>query len=199
MKSSSRSNPCPICLRNTDDKCRWNSESILCYSGDKFRPGNNLKRGDKVKALGSDWILISFNAGFSGASYLFVLDDGRFKKLSPEERSRFNRSKIATSRRAIFAFREIEQRFFLFFAPKDFTVMNSEELIYAEKFSAALIQSCEKLDDYMSLNRTSLRPLGAMKLRLKQMRELLKALQGDLLHFRQEFLGESVQPPSSGR
>jgi hypothetical protein len=198
MKSSSKKSPCPICGRDSDDKCRWNDESILCYSGDRFGPGNSLKKGDKIQALGNSWLLIGYDAGFSGSSYLFVIDDGRYKRLSPIEKSQLNRKKVALARKAITAFREIESEFFFFLAPKDFLSLPPEELDYIEFFTSRLIELCKNLDDFLSLNRITLKPLGAIRGRLKHMHCLLKALQGDVLHFRQEFLGEAIVPPSRG-
>lgn len=198
MKASSKKSPCPICGRYTDDKCRSNDESILCYSGDKFGPSANLRKGDSIQALGKTWILISYNAGFSATSYLFVIDDGRYKKLSPQEKSQLNRKKVALARKAILAFREIENNFFLFLAPRDLFSLAPEEINYVEAFGNKLIELCENLEDFLSLNRIHIKQLGAVRGRLHQMRELLKGLQGDLGHFKQQFLGEPIHPPSRG-
>lgn len=198
MKASSKKSPCPVCGRHTDDKCRFNDESILCYSGDKFGPSSNLRKGDSIQAFGKAWILISYNAGFSATSYLFVIDDGRYKKLSPQEKSQLNRKKVALARKAILAFREIEDNFFLFLAPRDLFSLAPDEIDYIEAFSSKLIELCENLEDFLSLNRIHIKQLGAIRGRLQQMRGLLKRLQGDLGHFREQFLGEVVQAPSRG-
>jgi hypothetical protein len=195
MKASSKKNPCPVCGRDADDKCRSNDESILCYSGDRFGPSANLRKGDSIQALGKTWILISYNAGFSAASYLFVIDDGRYKKLSPQEKSQLNRKKVALARKAIFAFREIEDNFFLFLAPQDLFSLAPDKLDYIEAFNNKLIESCENLEDFFSLNRIHIKQLKAIRGRLGQMRGLLRRLQGDLRHFRAEFLGETAEPP----
>jgi hypothetical protein len=195
MRASSKKNPCAICGRDADDKCRSNDESILCYSGDKFGPSANLRKGDTVKALGKSWILISYNAGFSASSYLFVIDDGRYKKLSPAEKSQLNRKKVALAKKAILAFREIEDKFFFFLAPRNLLLLPPSELDYIEAFNNKLIESCENLEDFFSLNRIHIKQLRAIRGRLEQMRSLLKRFQGDLRHFRAEFLGETAEPP----
>jgi hypothetical protein len=198
MKASSKKSPCPICGRHIDSKCRWNEESILCYSGDSFGPSHSLKKGDSIQALGKTWILISYNAGFSATSYLFVIDDGRYKKLSPQEKSQLNRKKVALARKAILAFRKIEDNFFLFLAPRDLLSLAPDEIDCVEAFGNKLIELCENLEDFLSLNRIHIKQLGAIRGRLQQMRGLLKGLQGDLEHFRRQFLGEPVQAPSQG-
>jgi hypothetical protein len=198
MKASSKKSPCPVCGRYTDDKCRSNDESILCYSGDKFGPSANLRKGDSIQALGKTWILISYNAGFSATSYLFVIDDGRYKKLSPQEKSQLNRKKVALARKAILAFRGIEDNFFLLLAPRDLFSLAPDEIDYVEAFGNKLIELCENLEDFLSLNRIHIKQLGAIRGRLHQMRELLKGVQGDLGHFRRQFLGEPVQAHSRG-
>lgn len=198
MKASSKKSPCPVCGRHTDDKCRFNDESILCYSGDKFGPSGNLRKGDSIQAFGKAWILISYNAGFSATSYLFVIDDGRYKKLSPQEKSQLNRKKVALARKAILAFREIEDNFFLFLAPRDLLSLAPDEIDYVETFGNKLIELCENLEDFLSLNRIHIKQLGAIRSRLRQMRGLLERLRGDLGHFRRQFLGESVQACSRG-
>ena len=163
-----------------------------------FGPSANLRKGDSIQALGKTWILISYNAGFSATSYLFVIDDGRYKKLSPQEKSQLNRKKVALARKAIFAFREIENSFFLFLAPRDLLSLAPDEIDYVEAFGNKLIELCENLEDFLSLNRIHIKQLGAIRGRLHQMRELLKGVQGDLEHFRRQFLGEPTQVPSWG-
>lgn len=198
MKASSKKSPCPVCRRDTDDKCRWNSESILCYSGDKFGPSKNLKKGDKIRISGEEWILISYSAGFSAASYLFVLDDGRYRRLSPQQKSDLNRKKVVLAKKAILAFREIEDKFFAFLAPRDFTYLSSEEINNIEALNDSLIQLCDNLNDFLSLNRISIKQLTAIRKRLGQMHELLQSTKLDILFFRRELLGELLPSDVSG-
>jgi hypothetical protein len=66
--SSSRRHPCPLCGRNTDDKCRWNDNVILCHQGDRFGPPSGLKLGDVLSIEGRRWAVCSFSGGFSGAA-----------------------------------------------------------------------------------------------------------------------------------
>lgn len=87
MNHSSRNTPCPICHRNTDDKCRWNDEFILCYDGDSFAPPQHLRVGDKVKIGAETFALCSTLSGFAGNSHCFALvDDFNYRFLKYEDK-----------------------------------------------------------------------------------------------------------------
>lgn len=87
MNHSSRNTPCPICQRNTDDKCRWNDEFILCYDGDSFAPPQHLRIGDKIKVNAETFALCSTLSGFAGSSHCFALvDDFNYRFLKYEDK-----------------------------------------------------------------------------------------------------------------
>lgn len=87
MNHSSRNTPCPICRRNTDDKCRWNDEFILCYDGDSFAPPQHLRVGDKIKVNAETFALCSTLSGFAGSSHCFALvDDFNYRFLKYEDK-----------------------------------------------------------------------------------------------------------------
>jgi len=87
MNHSSRNAPCPICNRNTDDKCRWNDEFILCYDGDSFAPPQHLRIGDKIKVNTETFALCSTLSGFAGSSHCFALvDDFNYRFLKYEDK-----------------------------------------------------------------------------------------------------------------
>ena len=72
MYHSSRKNPCPVCARDTDDKCRWSDEFILCYQGSRFHPPD-YRLGEVVHL--PDWpemACTSLSAGFSGQHLLLT-------------------------------------------------------------------------------------------------------------------------------
>jgi hypothetical protein len=88
MKHSSRREPCPVCSRNKDDKCRWNDEMIFCYDGTSFAPPQHLKIGDKVKVGSNVYALFSHQCGFANNSFGFALiDDFDYRFLPYEEES----------------------------------------------------------------------------------------------------------------
>lgn len=98
MQHSSRKNPCPVCFRTKDDKCRISATRIFCYVGDSFSPPSSLRLGDLIKINGEQWKLISCNAGFSQNSYAFALAkeiDYRF--LSAEDKRQFRRNCIRST------------------------------------------------------------------------------------------------------
>ncbi|MGA0163949.1 MAG: hypothetical protein ACO3LE_06810 [Bdellovibrionota bacterium] len=87
MNHSSRNTPCPICQRNTDDKCRWSDEFILCYDGDSFAPPRHLRVGDRIKVNAETFALCSTLSGFAGSSHCFALvDDFNYRFLKYEDK-----------------------------------------------------------------------------------------------------------------
>ena len=99
MKHSSRRNCCPICGRNTDDKCRWNDEVIFCYDGTSFAPPQYLKLGDKVKVGLDSYALFSQACGFANNSYGFALvDDFDYRFLRYEDKRAFRKKCVSITR-----------------------------------------------------------------------------------------------------
>lgn len=97
MNHSSRNSPCPVCDRNVDDKCRWNSEFVLCYNGDSFAPPEFLRIGDKIKIDNKPFALCSTTSGFAGNSYLFALvDEIEYRFLKYEGKREFRKECVAT-------------------------------------------------------------------------------------------------------
>jgi hypothetical protein len=99
MKHSSRREPCPICGRNTDDKCRWNDEMIFCYDGTSFAPPQHFKLGDKVKVGLDSYALFSQACVFAGNSYGFALvDDFDYRFLRYEDKRAFRKKCVDITR-----------------------------------------------------------------------------------------------------
>jgi hypothetical protein len=69
--SSSKSNPCPVCGRDADSKCRRRDDQIHCYRGSRFGPPENLSRGGVLHVDGADWYLAEPSGGFSGNHAVF--------------------------------------------------------------------------------------------------------------------------------
>lgn len=96
MNHSSRNSPCPVCDRNTDDKCRWNSEFVLCYNGDSFAPPEFLRVGDKIRIDNKPFALCSTTSGFAGSSYLFALvDEVEYRFLKYDRKRDFRKECVA--------------------------------------------------------------------------------------------------------
>lgn len=96
--SSGGPNRCPVCGRDTDDKCRRTADGsqIHCWVGDTFAPSPDLNVGDTIHLDGRIYALASKNAGFSGNSYLFVLHRER----TPRPRAQTNRHQAEQRRQA---------------------------------------------------------------------------------------------------
>lgn len=96
MNHSSRNSPCPVCDRNTDDKCRWSDEFVLCYNGDSFAPPEFLRIGDKIRIDNKPFALCSTNSGFASNSYCFALvDEVEYRFLKYDKRREFRRECVA--------------------------------------------------------------------------------------------------------
>ena len=91
LQQSSRRQPCPVCGRNVDGDCRFSDELILCHSGTRFHPPQNLRPGDVIGISGVRWALIRTDAGFDGAAHEFRPDRGGREKGVPRGRRRQQR------------------------------------------------------------------------------------------------------------
>ena len=73
MQHSSRAQPCPVCSRDRDDKCRWSEDRLFCFVGETFAPPANLEPGEVITGGdGIHWAFVKNGAGFANASALFV-------------------------------------------------------------------------------------------------------------------------------
>jgi len=93
-QSSGRRQPCPICSRNTDDKCRWRDDLISCHQGDTFSPPAGLRVGDTVTVQGTRWAVVKLDAGFSGQAVMFRPHVDRHS-FTPAERRKEQRVQAA--------------------------------------------------------------------------------------------------------
>ena len=73
MNHSGKNDPCPICGRDTDDKCRWNDNFYFCYHGSIFGPPD-VPPGGTIEANGLSLACLTQQGGFAGASAVFALD-----------------------------------------------------------------------------------------------------------------------------
>lgn len=87
---SSKRNPCPLCGRDTDDKCRRSDGSIHCYRGERFSPPADLRLGEVLEIEGGRWAVTALAGGFSGAHVVLRPDRGReqFRPVQREARRR---------------------------------------------------------------------------------------------------------------
>lgn len=147
MEHSSKNAPCPICERSKDDKCRFNENMIFCYCGDDFRPPSTLEQGDKILALGAYWRLVSFEAGFSDNSYLFIRcnESDLSESLSPLRARRKQRSGEDRLIPWQSEFNQTRRLLHRALAVQEFELLTTERLSYAKDVTEEALDACENL------------------------------------------------------
>lgn len=158
MKHSSRKDPCPVCGRDTDDKCRWNDFNIFCYCGDSFHPPTALRLGEFVQAFGQNWKLVKYDGGFSGGSYIFVIaaNDQTPRRYTKEEREQYRKQIdfIAhKSKRLLFHLRKLVQKSY---GLQPFSTMDLEQLRSANDLLKQTLDDCDYAIKFVAQNRRSI-------------------------------------------
>ena len=87
---SSKRNPCPVCGRDSDDKCRRSNEMLSCYWGERFAPPADLKLGQVLDIEGRRWAVVNISGGFAGNSLILRphVDRHHFKPAQRQQRQR---------------------------------------------------------------------------------------------------------------
>ena len=102
--SSSKRNPCPVCGRDSDDKCRRSNELLSCYWGEQFAPPAGLKLGQVLDIEGRRWAVVNLSGGFAGNSLILRphVDRHDFKPAQRQQRQR-EAAVLAPALREVFA------------------------------------------------------------------------------------------------
>ena len=150
MNHSSKSNPCPCCFRDIDDKCRWEDDVILCYSGDSFHPPANLVVGDCLKIAGHEWKLLRMDAGFAANSFLFAKLDNALA-LTPLRRRRLRREQKPIEWRA--EFKQIRDLTYCSFSTPRFDLIDNADFLEYKQATDLALDKTEKLLSFLSMNR----------------------------------------------
>ena len=155
MKHSSRKDPCPICGRNVDDKCRWNDFNIFCYYGESFHPPSSLRLGDSVQAFGRRWKLVKLNGGFSGGSYIFATatDDEPVRRQTKEEREQYRKRIDLTNHKSKKMFSQLRQKVHQCYALRDFYSLNLDQTQSAGSLLRTTVDDCDAALKFVSRNR----------------------------------------------
>jgi hypothetical protein len=87
---SSKPNPCPLCGRDSDDKCRRTDSAISCYWGERFSPPAGLKLGQVLTVEGHPWAVVNLSGGFAGNSLILRphIDRMAFKPAQRQQQRR---------------------------------------------------------------------------------------------------------------
>ena len=152
MEHSSRRNPCPVCFRDTNDKCRWNDHAILCFVGDSFHPPLHLILNDVIAIGDKDWKLIRTNAGFAGSSHLFVKLDG-LELLTPLQRRRQIKEKTLKFIDIRNQFSEARNLVYKSLSVPEFENLTYHEFVEYKKITHQALNSCEKLLSLIAVNK----------------------------------------------
>lgn len=151
-QSSSRANPCPVCGRNTDDKCRWNENVILCHQGDRFAPPAGLKLGDVLDIESQRWAVCSFNGGFAGAAVIFRPHVDRLS-FTPAQRQRRAREQAALLPVLQHLFAECRQQVQACLAMPELVTLNAAEMQAELDHSKATVRNLTTLRSELVMAR----------------------------------------------
>jgi len=161
MNHSSKRNPCPICQRSTDDKCRWNDTRIYCYVGDSFAPPLRLALGDKIKIAGEQWRLFSYSAGFSQNSYGFALhENDEYRFLTHEDKRLFRKNCIKLTRLFLQKEKTANAIFLKFTTQPSLCSMTIEDFYANKALTGEALQHFLDFDSFTFANKRYLRDSG---------------------------------------
>lgn len=188
MEYSSSNSPCPICFRDTDDKCRWNENQILCFYGDSFHPPDSFREGNVLNIAGINWKLLKTNSGFANSSYLFVkTEEG--ENLSPLRQRRMKRAEIINKvewRQEFNLIRKLLHQSFAAAAIEDLSV---HQLNDVKNNTLSAFDKCEKLLTLLTIKRRHARLKKYTIIALRIWRKQLGYQLRDLINFESCQLG----------
>lgn len=68
--ASGKHRPCPVCRRDTDNKCRRLDDLLSCFWGKRFHPPAGLVVGELLDLEGRRWRVVNLSGGFAGNSLI---------------------------------------------------------------------------------------------------------------------------------
>lgn len=200
MKHSSRRNPCPVCGRDKDDKCRWNDDFILCYAGNSFSPPGFLKVGDRIKVGQLSYTLCSQSSGFAGNSYCFALvDDFDYRFLCYEDRILHRRQCVKVTRTFLRKYSFVLGVIDGIESEDGFYQMNSDRFYLNKDNTKNSIPLLSELIEYAAANKHH---IVDYQEQIKQVIETVKNVRQTLnciYQFEREFLGSPCPEQSDMR
>jgi hypothetical protein len=155
MNYSSKNNPCGICGRTTDSKCRWTDSAIFCYYGESFHPPSSLRLGDSVQAFGRRWKLAKLNGGFSGGSYIFApaSDDEPVRRQTREEREQYRKQIDLSNHKAKNTLSRLRAKVHRCLALPAFEEMTVNEVRDANLLLQSTVDDCDFAVKFVMQNR----------------------------------------------
>lgn len=190
MKHSSRHQPCPVCGRNTDDKCRWNDAKIFCFYGDSFRPPNSLRVGDTAVAFGKPWRLVRVDGGFSGGSYMFAPyeEQENFRRFTPQQAREERLRQQEISRKVKERFSLLRKSIYRCCSLGSYEEMNLQDLRDVRILIVDAYNECEDLIKTINSNRAAVQQSGKLVSVLNEWRKAIGYQKDDLFRFVRAYL-----------
>lgn len=190
MNNSSRNTPCPICHRNTDDKCRWNDEFILCYDGDSFAPPQHLRIGDKIKVNAETFALCSTLSGFAGSSHCFALvDDFSYRFLKYEDKRTYRIQCVRTMKEFLQRKKSIDLSVKFIELNDNLQTFRIDELADCKLIAEKCKSQAESLLNYASMNKRYITNYLSRVNAIFDAQRIAENMTQEIEYFEREYLG----------
>lgn len=190
MNNSSRNTPCPICHRNTDDKCRWNDEFILCYDGDSFAPPQHLRVGDKIKVNAETFALCSTLSGFAGSSHCFALvDDFSYRFLKYEDKRTYRIQCVRTMKEFLQRKKSIDLSVRFIELNDNLQTFRIDELADCKLIAEKCKSQAESLLNYASMNKRYITDYLSRVNAIFNAQRIAENMTQEIEYFEREYLG----------
>lgn len=190
MNNSSRNTPCPICHRNTDDKCRWNDEFILCYDGDSFAPPQHLRIGDKIKVNAETFALCSTLSGFAGSSHCFALvDDFSYRFLKYEDKRTYRIQCVRTMKEFLQRKKSIDLSVKFIELNDNLQTFRIDELADCKLIAEKCKLQAESLLNYASMNKRYITNYLSRVNAIFDAQRIAENMTQEIEYFEREYLG----------
>jgi len=190
LNNSSRNTPCPICHRNTDDKCRWNDEFILCYDGDSFAPPQHLRVGDKIKVNAETFALCSTLSGFAGSSHCFALvDDFSYRFLKYEDKRTYRIQCVRTMKEFLQRKKSIDLSVKFIELNDNLQTFRIDELADCKLIAEKCKSQAESLLNYASMNKRYITDYLSRVNAIFDAQRIAENMTQEIEYFEREYLG----------
>jgi hypothetical protein len=185
LNHSSRKDPCPVCGRDRDDKCRWNDNFIFCYRGDKFSPPD-LRVGQVLEVAGWPRLaVVAVQGGFAGGSVVLAPDE-KGKALQAARPPTDGIAKTATARAMMV---KVRKKIRVLNSSKEFCTLKIEDLRTLTSVALEAKDLTLKLKVFVRANRVLIKRQGQIQLNLRDSEKTLKYFLLDLSSFIENNLG----------
>ncbi|MCT0198405.1 hypothetical protein KQ313_01715 [Synechococcus sp. CS-1325] len=150
--TSSKRNPCPLCGRDSDDKCRRSADLISCYWGERFSPPAGLKLGQVLTVEGGPWAVVNLSGGFAGNS-LILRPDSERKAFRPAEIQQQKRAAVVLAPVLRSLFIRLRSHVHACLAIAEFQHATAEQLCADRELLAATVHQLQQLRGPLVLAR----------------------------------------------